>query len=371
MHIRVGGCHGRLGRQVVAGEGREGKLRIPERVGRIICLASCLPKLAGWQPSLPCCPHGSALPRSQGRTRCSTTARDALLNRACLPSLPLQNGWRFVFDVSGGRRFRIWRGKELLLDTRARLVGMDSLAAGWQRQSNAEHERSEDGISLVLDLAQSQPGQQYGSGNLAKTPVARFFNQPLEPAFQRPGGWKTDRFPAAALARAKASAPVLRAAAAAAVAEADGKGADGEGAEEGPNIPLHCFHCAALSPGPASGWLQVEASDGEAPLQRWCAACDQARRRGGLWGSAGGNNEGSSSDGEEGSDSDGGEEHVRPAVAAGACCPDGCSACTLQELTWGAQRTRNQKRKKRKAHDWGRGKKNKGQKNNKKKGEKK
>lgn len=101
---------------------------------------------------------------------------------------PLQNGWRFVFDLTGGRRFRIWRGDELLLDTTAPLLGMDGPTSGWQRQSDAEHERDEDGLSLVMDTAQAAPGMYSGSGSLAKTRVANFFSKSSQPVFQRPAG---------------------------------------------------------------------------------------------------------------------------------------------------------------------------------------
>lgn len=133
-------------------------------------------------------------------------------------------------------------------------------------------------------------------------------------------------------------------------------------------MPLHCFHCASLTS--AANWSLVDAdpSEGGAPVQRWCSACNQARQRGGLWGPNSGGEQGDSDSGSDSDSDDGGEEHVRPAVATGACCPPGCSGCTLPALPANAQRVRKGyenkgkakgKRRVRKNNSWGKVKKGK------------
>lgn len=75
----------------------------------------------------------------------------------------MQRGWRLVFGLTPGRKFFIKSGDDMLLQTTAAAVGMDALAAGWQRRSTAMHGREGDGISLVLDVAQAPPDSTSGA----------------------------------------------------------------------------------------------------------------------------------------------------------------------------------------------------------------
>ena len=248
-----------------------------------------------------------------------------------------------MLDATKDRQFLIKRGDKVLLDTRARLVGMDAGAAGWQRKSEAEHGRCGDGISIVFDQAQAPPDSTSGAyGSVAPYQrVVTFFTQPADPKFGRAPQWQKGRFPAAAAKRAEEAAPVLQA--------ARDRFAAGQGSssEPGAEVPQHCFWCATLDA--KFTYVEVDPSmGGGAPVQRWCLGCEQARQRNGLWGPA---DEGGS-EGEAGEEE---EARERPAVAAGACSPAGCGGCTLPELPEKARKIRetmNAKNKQRADNSW-------------------